>query len=234
MEKTLENFSFKLKSLEKYCEQLGTVQDSLQIRASMNSSLDECLRLMQTAESTFQKLSALQMPITQQKAKDSQMRAFKESFDGFGKRFRNASLEIQRKQNIHPLYSSNDSTTDHGHVEEQKHQAVKQKQKIDNIRLVAETDQMEDHLMSRRQDIDKITNIMQNINMIAKDINIETHAQGETLLRIDRDMGHTAENTTNALKELQMAQLKQKRNYKWVASILIFAIIMLALTIISF
>lgn len=30
--------------------------------------------------------------------------------------------------------------------------------------------------MSRRQDIDKITNIMQNINMIAKDINIETHA----------------------------------------------------------
>lgn len=93
---------------------------------------------------------------------------------------------------------------------------------------------MEDHLSMRRQDIDKITNIMQNINMIAKDINIETQAQGEKLLLIDRDMGHTVDNTTNALKELQMAQLKQKRNYKVVAGIMIFAVIMLALTIISF
>lgn len=47
-------------------------------------------------------------------------------------------------------------------------------------------------------------------------------------------MGRTVDNTTSALKELQEAQLKQKRNYKWVASIMIFAIIVLVLTIISF
>lgn len=44
---------------------------------------------------------------------------------------------------------------------------------------------------------------MLNINMIAKDINIETNKQGETLLGIDRDMGKTVQNTSAGLKELQ-------------------------------
>lgn len=46
---------------------------------------------------------------------------------------------------------------------------------------------------------------MQNINMIAKDINTETQVQGEKLLTVDKDMGKTADNTTAALKELQIA-----------------------------
>jgi t-SNARE complex subunit (syntaxin) len=102
------------------------------------------------------------------------------------------------------------------------------------IKLIAESDQMEDHLQMRQQHLNQITSIMQNINMIAKDINLETKAQGEKLLVVDRDMGKTVDNTEGALKELKEATLKQKRNYKWVASILLFAVLLLALTIISF
>ena len=50
---------------------------------------------------------------------------------------------------------------------------------------------MQDLLSERSKQIEKIGNIMLNINMIAKDINIETNKQGETLLGIDRDMGKT-------------------------------------------
>lgn len=67
---------------------------------------------------------------------------------------------------------------------------------------------MEDFLSERKGQIDKISSMMQNINMIAKDINIHTQEQGEKLLNIDKDMGKTAQNTSGALKELQIAEVR--------------------------
>ena len=48
---------------------------------------------------------------------------------------------------------------------------------------------MEDLLNERKGQIQKIAHILSNINHIARDINVETMAQGEKLLGIDKDMG---------------------------------------------
>jgi hypothetical protein len=61
------------------------------------------------------------MPFSHQKTKDQKMLAFKETIEGFGRRFKSTSLEIQRKQNLHSLYSSSDShspPTDYTRAEE--------------------------------------------------------------------------------------------------------------------
>ncbi len=54
----------------------------------------------------------------------------------------------------------------------------------------------------RRVEIDKIENIMRNINDIAKDINIEVQNQGEKLDRLDNHMRTAADNVKEANKEL--------------------------------
>jgi hypothetical protein len=46
-------------------------------------------------------------------------------------------------------------------------------------------------------------------------------------------MGKTVENTSGALKELQAAEVRQKRSYKWIAGILIGTVVILSITIIS-
>ena len=58
---------------------------------------------------------------------------------------------------------------------------------------------MDDLLNERKNQIDKIGNIMAHINQIAKDINIETYKQGEMLNKVDNEMGKTANNTSGAL-----------------------------------
>ena len=57
----------------------------------------------------------------------------------------------------------------------------------------------------RRDEINKIENIMRNINDIAKDINIEVQNQGEKLERLDMHVRTAAENVKEANKELQEA-----------------------------
>lgn len=52
---------------------------------------------------------------------------------------------------------------------------------------------------------------MQNINYIAKDIAMETQAQGEKVQRLDQHMTKAAENTKAGLGELQEAQTHQKK-----------------------
>jgi len=51
---------------------------------------------------------------------------------------------------------------------------------------------------------------------------------------IDREMGKTVENTSGAVKELKEAELRQKNSYKTIASLIIFAVVVLTLTIVSF
>lgn len=59
---------------------------------------------------------------------------------------------------------------------------VKQKEQM---KLIAETDNMAEVIQQRKKEIGQIESIMQNINAIAKDINIETQLQGEKLQRLD-------------------------------------------------
>lgn len=75
---------------------------------------------------------------------------------------------------------------------------------------------------------------MKEVNLIARDINAEVAAQNEKLVKVDREMGNTADNTFGAARELREAEIKQKRSYKTIASVLLFAVIVLTITIVSF
>jgi t-SNARE complex subunit (syntaxin) len=53
------------------------------------------------------------------------------------------------------------------------------------VKLLAETDYMEEAINSRKQDINQIEKIMTDINSLAKDLAVETSKQGESLQRLD-------------------------------------------------
>ena len=54
-----------------------------------------------------------------------------------------------------------------------------------DIKIVAETDLYESQINQRKQDIDNIAAIMQNINSLANDIAIETSQQKDKLVKLD-------------------------------------------------
>lgn len=73
---------------------------------------------------------------------------------------------------------------------------------IGRLKLIAETDNMAEVIQQRKKDIGQIESIMQNINAIAKDINVEVQVQGEKLERLDQHMRTAADNVVGAKGEL--------------------------------
>ena len=57
---------------------------------------------------------------------------------------------------------------------------------------------MEEAIRQRKKEIGQIESIMQNINAIAKDINIEVQTQGEKLVRLEDNMRTAASNVVEA------------------------------------
>ena len=81
-------------------------------------------------------------------------------------------------------------------TEEEKAQVQEQ------IQIKNESDFMQNVIDQRKEDIDTIAALMSNINEIAKDIAIETQAQGEKLEKLDENITVADENATKALKQL--------------------------------
>ena len=97
------------------------------------------------------------------------------------------------------------------------------------MKLIAETDNMEDVIKQRKKDIGQIESIMQNINAIAKDINIEVQTQGEKLQRLDQHMVTAATNGEAAKEELVQAETHQKKGGKCLLYLIIGGVIALAI-----
>lgn len=64
---------------------------------------------------------------------------------------------------------------------------------------------MTDIIQERTQTIDKIATIMNDINQIAKEINVETNVQGEKLMKVETTMTTAADNTHAATQHLTEA-----------------------------
>ena len=62
---------------------------------------------------------------------------------------------------------------------------------------------MKDVIDQRNEDINKIGDIMGNINEMAKDIAMETKIQGEKLEKLDDNMAAADENASEALDQLK-------------------------------
>ena len=82
------------------------------------------------------------------------------------------------------------------------------------MKIKNEADFMENIIEQRKQDIDNIATIMGDINAIAKDIALETQMQGEKLEKLDMNMAKVENDTEEALKQLNQAQVHQKKGGK--------------------
>lgn len=92
---------------------------------------------------------------------------------------------------------------------------------------------MSEVITQRRETLDKIHNIMSSINQIAKDINVETFRQEETLIKTEKDMTKTLDNTKAAVEDLKEAQQHQQKNYKTLMYAMAGAAILLLIIIIA-
>lgn len=116
----------------------------------------------------------------------------------------------------------------HEKTEEQKVQAQQQ------LNFKNESDFMQNVIDQRKEDINTIAELMSNINDIAKDIAIETSAQGEKLEKLDENITVADENASKALKELQQAQVHSKKTGRCqylLVSIIVMCLLILILSI---
>jgi t-SNARE complex subunit (syntaxin) len=93
-------------------------------------------------------------------------------------------------------------------------------------------DFMETVIDQRKDDINSIANIMNDINAIAKDIAVETKAQGEKLEKLDENMEEADTNAEKALKELKGAENHNKKTGK--CTYVLIGIIIICLLILIF
>ena len=106
-----------------------------------------------------------------------------------------------------------------------------QVQKQQQLQLIAETDNVEEVIKQRKKDINQIESIMQNINAIAKDINIEVQTQGEKLQRLDQHMVTAANNVEAAKEELIGAEQHQKKGGRCLLYMIIAGVVCLAIVL---
>lgn len=88
---------------------------------------------------------------------------------------------------------------------------------------------MEEVIKQRKKEIGQIESIMQNINAIAKDINIEVHQQGEKLVRLEQHMVTAANNVEAAKEELVQADQHSKKTGKCLIYLVIGSVIIIGI-----
>ena len=104
----------------------------------------------------------------------------------------------------------------------------------EQIKISGEVDFMQNIIAQRKEDIHSIANIMADINAIAKDIAVETRAQGEKLDGLMDNLTTADNNTSSALKELNEAKGHQTKSGKcqyFLISILVLCILILIISV---
>lgn len=71
------------------------------------------------------------------------------------------------------------------------------------MKIVAETDYMEEVIGQRKKEITQIENIMNDIHAIAQDLALETTKQGEKVQRLDHHITQARDNAKDGLQELE-------------------------------
>lgn len=115
---------------------------------------------------------------------------------------------------------------------------VGQKQKFvlsdEERKMAADVNFHEEVINQRKEDINKIGDIMANINEMARDLAIETSEQGNKLGRLDQNMAEADNNAEEALDQLKKGRKNQKsagKCMKCLIAIIILALIAVGLII---
>ncbi|CDW91699.1 syntaxin-12 [Stylonychia lemnae] len=147
-----------------------------------------------------------------QNLKKEKVQAYNVNLDDMTKKFQAVSQKIKEKEQlfIELAQKGRDSVS---------------------IKIYAEVDNMDEVIQQRKKDITQIESIMQNINLIAKDIAMETQTQGEKVKRLDEHITSAQTNTKAGLGELQEAQTHQKKGQKCLIIILAITIVIIAIVL---
>jgi len=97
------------------------------------------------------------------------------------------------------------------------------------LKLIADTDNVEEVIKQRKKEIGQIESIMMNINAIAKDINVEVQEQGEKLVRLDQHMRSAAANVEGAKDELIQADQHAKKSGRCLIYLIIACVIIITI-----
>lgn len=79
---------------------------------------------------------------------------------------------------------------------------------MENIHERAALNEMEDLIQTRKETIDRVVDLLVDINAISKDINQELQVQGDNLQTIQKDMENTKNNTEAGNEQLKQAVTK--------------------------
>jgi len=120
----------------------------------------------------------------------------------------------------------NDQSVDHleTQIQQQKFQLSD-----DDRRMEQEQDFYNGVIKQRKEDINAIADIMQDINSIAKDLAIEVKDGGEKLDKLNDQMADADKKVDDARKELDSAQKYQKKSGKCVCCLVWIIIISLGI-----
>lgn len=150
-----------------------------------------------------------------QQRKD-QLTAFTDANGVLVKKLKDIGTKIQEKQKMHAelaiqnaqasIVSISEQEKNQGQDQYMTHgvtleQTEEQKTQLQaQIQFKGESDFMQNVIDQRKEDINTIAELMSNINSIAKDIAIETKAQGEKLEKLDENITTAEDNASKALK----------------------------------
>lgn len=97
----------------------------------------------------------------------------------------------------------------------------------EDLKMQQDTEFMQETLNQRNQDINQIGEIMANLNEMARDLAIETKAQGEKLLKLHENVEVAEQNVEEAHEQLKQAATHQRRAGKCTRCLVILIFLLL-------
>ena len=76
---------------------------------------------------------------------------------------------------------------------------------LEELKLGREADYMADVIKQRQEDLDNVETLMNDVNAIAKQINVNVHKQRDDLEHIDKNAGEALENAVAAHENVEEA-----------------------------
>ena len=76
---------------------------------------------------------------------------------------------------------------------------------LEELKLGREADYMADVIRQRQEDLDNVETLMNDVNTIAKQINVNVHKQRTDLEQIDKNAGEALDNAVAAHENVEEA-----------------------------
>lgn len=179
-------------------EKIGTSEDSSKFRTNIENELKKAGQFIRAAGTAINEFAAIQYEPGQKKSMVDQLKAYQETNGIMIRKLQAVSVKIKEKMVSYQEYAQNvmnsmvsDAPNGLNRLDSsgQQDQLMVQNKGFqltdEDQRMAQDAEYMGNIINQRKQDINTIADIMQDINSIAKDIAKETYEQGEKLTKLD-------------------------------------------------